>query len=506
MISAVESFVSKKLDRVAMGLMRDGSASQHTHRMFIDKVVITRWVNNAIVDKAKKAGVPITDYGKLTISIDNAWKATYTKAGILDAFKEAAKDAETVGSMKYDDGESSDNRHVLFFYKGAYASTRKVKTGKNKGVPQSKINYAMGKLWKKNMEHIANSNKEVKAGGGPYHAVGSRNHGDPLGKTSEDQTTIAKLSVAENFDAEMADIERQLGDDYPENKQMVQQVMKHYNDAFERDYHIKDLQDASTQNIDREIIIDITYGNFIDNRDKKSLKSDVGHSGAGFKGFMKTEADAIMTEFQEHMKKKPNDLAKLQGSQSFIEKAGSLTPAMMVQSLFKNATKPDMRFKVNKALLKKAQKASGKKSTSIKTKRKATKGRSRLVGAAAGSRKKPKKNAAQRAEGATQPSPIALRNILNEALPEMVASKMTTPALQFRTGRFANSARVENVNMGPRGGTHIDYTYMRNPYETFEPGNKQGSTQRDPRKIIGASIRELATGILGRQPTSIRRN
>ena len=91
-------------------------------------------------------------------------------------------------------------------------------------------------------------------------------------------------------------------------------------------------------------------------------------------------------------------------------------------------------------------------------------------------------------------------------LPQMVASKMTSPALQFRTGRFANSARVENVNIGPRGGTHIDYTYMRNPYETFEPGNKQGSTQRDPRKIIGASIRELAMGILGRQPTTIRRN
>ena len=103
-------------------------------------------------------------------------------------------------------------------------------------------------------------------------------------------------------------------------------------------------------------------------------------------------------------------------------------------------------------------------------------------------------------------SPIALRNLLNEMLPQMVASKMTPPALQFRTGRFANSARVENVNIGPRGGIGIDYTYMRNPYETFEPGNKQGSVQRDPRKIIGASIRELAMGILGRQPTTIRRN
>ena len=95
---------------------------------------------------------------------------------------------------------------------------------------------------------------------------------------------------------------------------------------------------------------------------------------------------------------------------------------------------------------------------------------------------------------------------MNELLPQLVASKMTAPALQFRTGRFANSARVENVNIGPRGGVHVDYTYQRDPYETFEPGNKQGSTQRDPRKIIGESVREIALSIIGRQPTSIRRN
>ena len=110
------------------------------------------------------------------------------------------------------------------------------------------------------------------------------------------------------------------------------------------------------------------------------------------------------------------------------------------------------------------------------------------------------------AVGMTTQSPIALRNLLNEALPPLVAQKMTSPALQFRTGRFANSARVENVAFGSRGGLHIDYTYMRDPYETFEPGNKQGSTTRDPRKIIGKSIRELSMQIIGRQPSTLRRN
>ena len=82
---------------------------------------------------------------------------------------------------------------------------------------------------------------------------------------------------------------------------------------------------------------------------------------------------------------------------------------------------------------------------------------------------------------------------------------MTSPALQYRTGRFANSTRIENLVVGPRGGIHIDYTYMRAPYETFEPGGKQGSVQRDPRKLIGKSIREISVGILGKQPTTLRR-
>ena len=163
----------------------------------------------------------------------------------------------------------------------------------------------------------------------------------------------------------------------------------------------------------------------------------------------------------------------------------------------------DFRLKVNKKLKKKLPKRGRAGGTAGFTIGKLQK---TITKSAAADYAAKKKQIQKRGQGKTAESPIALRNILNEALPQMVASKMTPPALQFRTGRFANSARVENVNIGPRGGLHVDYTYMRNPYETFEPGGKQGSTQRDPRKIIGASIRELAMGILGRQPTTLRRN
>ena len=83
---------------------------------------------------------------------------------------------------------------------------------------------------------------------------------------------------------------------------------------------------------------------------------------------------------------------------------------------------------------------------------------------------------------------------------------MQSPALNYRTGRFANSVRVDDVAMGPRGGLQgIEYTYRLNPYETFEPGNKQGSVQRDPRKLIGGTIREIAQGMLGTKFVPTRR-
>ena len=93
-------------------------------------------------------------------------------------------------------------------------------------------------------------------------------------------------------------------------------------------------------------------------------------------------------------------------------------------------------------------------------------------------------------------NPLALEALLEKALPKVVASKMTAPALVYRTGRFAESAEVRNVTMGPRGATVAEYTYQKNPYQTFEPGFEQGSTYRDPRKIIGQSIRQIAQGIM----------
>jgi len=46
---------------------------------------------------------------------------------------------------------------------------------------------------------------------------------------------------------------------------------------------------------------------------------------------------------------------------------------------------------------------------------------------------------------------------------------------------------------------------MKDPYSTFEPGGAMGSTYRDPRKIIGESVREIATKLTGNRFIKVRR-
>lgn len=65
--------------------------------------------------------------------------------------------------------------------------------------------------------------------------------------------------------------------------------------------------------------------------------------------------------------------------------------------------------------------------------------------------------------------------------------------LNYRTGRFAASAKVETMSENRQGMITAFYRYMKNPYQTFEPGFKQGTPKtRDPRLLISQSIREIA--------------
>jgi hypothetical protein len=89
-------------------------------------------------------------------------------------------------------------------------------------------------------------------------------------------------------------------------------------------------------------------------------------------------------------------------------------------------------------------------------------------------------------------SPLHLFMSLNAQLPAVLQKNMKDPRLNYRSGRFANSVRITNVDITPKGFPSVGYTYMKYPYQTFEPGYAQGDLDRDPRRLIDSSIRELA--------------
>jgi len=75
---------------------------------------------------------------------------------------------------------------------------------------------------------------------------------------------------------------------------------------------------------------------------------------------------------------------------------------------------------------------------------------------------------------------------------------MGLPALVNRTGRFRQSAEIQDVIPLPKS-VEIRYSYQTDPYQVFEPefGNPLATNRRDPKRIIGGSIREIAQQIMG---------
>lgn len=89
-------------------------------------------------------------------------------------------------------------------------------------------------------------------------------------------------------------------------------------------------------------------------------------------------------------------------------------------------------------------------------------------------------------------SQVKLYAALNSKINAVVAKNMELPGLQYQSGRFASGVRITDVGKTPQGFPSVGYTYQLYPYQTFEPAFRQGSIDRDPRKLIDRSIREIA--------------
>lgn len=189
-------------------------------------------------------------------------------------------------------------------------------------------------------------------------------------------------------------------------------------------------------------------------------------------------------------------------SPSPIERMEAATIKLAAVNVTEGLTKKALKRKSNLNKVKRNYKASKKVSTSKTKQAKGGKFRTKTKNASVRKRGRPTKQ--QQAIGGNV---LALKELINKLLPDVILQKMQSPALVNRTGRFRRSAEVTNAMIGPRGGVQIDYTYQRDPYEVFEPGSGSplANQYRDPRAIIGGSVREIAQSIMGKKFVRVRR-
>ena len=188
--------------------------------------------------------------------------------------------------------------------------------------------------------------------------------------------------------------------------------------------------------------------------------------------------------------------SKLSGSPTPVDRAAFQSAREVVTAIEKSLRKADMRGVVTvETALKKIKKTPKKQTGKTKTYgEKSKKGVTNLKkGRKAPSPGKPRQSRNP------DVSPIALKSLLQKALPDAIARKMTgPPTLQYQTGRFAKSAEI--MDIAPMNkSVEIRYDYMQDPYRVFElgSGSPLASRNRDPREIIGGTIRELAQQIMG---------
>jgi hypothetical protein len=114
--------------------------------------------------------------------------------------------------------------------------------------------------------------------------------------------------------------------------------------------------------------------------------------------------------------------------------------------------------------------------------------------------KKTKKSQIKLGTVPTKTSPLSLSNLLNlinSSLATKIKQNMGNGSrrdiLNLRSGRLAESVKVEQLSESRAGMITAFYSYMKNPYATFsEGGRQQNPKTRDPKLLIAKSIREIA--------------
>lgn len=204
----------------------------------------------------------------------------------------------------------------------------------------------------------------------------------------------------------------------------------------------------------------------------------------GRSGIEKKEYNALLDAIDSAVTGIP--WADLEGSSTLKEKAAKVVITNFTKDLKKLGAKVTLDPKLKSAQL--------KTKTNVKD---TTKGGSVSVSPArkrGGAKARPMSRNKKPEAQYSKNSMYSLLAYINQRLPGKVVQNMGSPRLNNQTGRFAASVRATDIALTPRGYPSVGYTYQTDPYQVFEStsGSKFSSIERDPRRLIDLSIREIA--------------
>lgn len=291
--------------------------------------------------------------------------------------------------------------------------------------------------------------------------------------------------------------------DYHNFDQATSEFEERLIDWIDEEYGFEVLQDNPVDGSklkDQYILVSKTRGNA---RENKRMRAAGGDVDKVYDDMISRGVEAI----REDMLKKYSAKGFVEGIEASLPlvERGKRAVTKQATDKIKKATRGNKAVKVKENAKKPVKgkkyktptvKNKGKRRSKSKARNPKKKSLNLAAGAARGSMAKPV--AGRNGKGA---SPIALMTLINKVLPQELMKNMTgvyPRSLENRTGRFAESAQVTQVVPFPRM-VEVRYTYQKDPYQVFEPGSgdPRASTGRDPRRIIGGTIREIAQEMMG---------
>ena len=200
---------------------------------------------------------------------------------------------------------------------------------------------------------------------------------------------------------------------------------------------------------------------------------------------------AVEMSVQEHLS--ADEYLNFVGSSTLKDKMSKVVVEKFADNIVagKNIKKKvNITTNIKGAKLKTSTKTDGDKSVQVKSKIKTPKTPKGKKAVVLPGGKGPRRDRAQLSKVSLQ----SFLAILNSQIQKQVAKNMGTPRLENRTGRFLSSVRAIDIQTTARGFPSVGYTYEKRPYQVFEAtsGTRFSSQERDPRRLIELSIREIA--------------